>query len=62
MGEQARAMAGELDFDSVVLDLSLPRLDGVSIFALLADAKTKRSDPGAPGTQPGLRTACYACI
>src|SRR5437660_6779919 len=30
-GEQARAMAGELDFDLVVLDLNLPRLDGVSI-------------------------------
>jgi len=28
-GEQARAMAGELDFDLVVLDLNLPRLDGV---------------------------------
>jgi two-component system, OmpR family, copper resistance phosphate regulon response regulator CusR len=27
-GEQARAMAGELDFDLVVLDLNLPRLDG----------------------------------
>lgn len=27
-GEQARAMAGELDFDLVVLDLNLPRLMG----------------------------------
>ena len=33
-GEQARAMAGELDFDLVVLDLNLPRLDGVAILAL----------------------------
>ena len=28
--EEARAMAGELDFDLVVLDLNLPRLDGVA--------------------------------
>lgn len=30
-GEQARAMATELDYDLVVLDLTLPRLDGVSV-------------------------------
>jgi DNA-binding response OmpR family regulator len=30
-GEQARALATELDYDLVVLDLNLPRLDGVSI-------------------------------
>ena len=30
-GEQARAMASEFDFDLVVLDLCLPRLDGVSV-------------------------------
>jgi two-component system, OmpR family, copper resistance phosphate regulon response regulator CusR len=30
-GEQARAMASEFDFDLVILDLNLPRLDGVSI-------------------------------
>ena len=30
-GEQARAMATELDYDLLVLDLSLPRLDGVSV-------------------------------
>lgn len=30
-GEQARALASELDYDLVVLDLNLPRLDGVSI-------------------------------
>jgi two-component system copper resistance phosphate regulon response regulator CusR len=30
-GEQARAMADELDYDLVVLDLNLPRVDGVSI-------------------------------
>ena len=28
-GEQARAMAGELDFDLVVLDLNLPRIGGL---------------------------------
>jgi two-component system, OmpR family, copper resistance phosphate regulon response regulator CusR len=30
-GEQARALASELDYDLVILDLNLPRLDGVSI-------------------------------
>lgn len=30
-GEQARAMAGEFDYDLVVLDLNLPRVDGISI-------------------------------
>lgn len=27
-GEQARAMAGELDYDLLMLDLNLPRVDG----------------------------------
>jgi DNA-binding response OmpR family regulator len=30
-GEQVRALASELEYDLVVLDLNLPRLDGVSI-------------------------------
>jgi DNA-binding response OmpR family regulator len=30
-GEQARALATELDYDLLVLDLNLPRLDGVNI-------------------------------
>lgn len=34
-GEQARAMASELDFDLVILDLNLPRLDGVAILRFL---------------------------
>ena len=38
-GEQARAMAGELDFDLVVLDLNLPRLDGVTILRFLRTRK-----------------------
>src|SRR5438132_7418650 len=38
-GEQARAMAGELDFDLVVLDLNLPRLEGVSILHFLRTRK-----------------------
>jgi|SRR5437868_6634701 len=40
-GEQARALASEFDFDLVVLDLNLPRLDGVSILRYL---RTKKSD------------------
>ena len=29
-GEQTRAMAGELDYDLLMLDLNLPRVDGES--------------------------------
>ncbi len=38
-GEQARAQAGEFDYDLVVLDLNLPRLDGVSILRYLRTRK-----------------------
>jgi two-component system copper resistance phosphate regulon response regulator CusR len=38
-GEQARSLAGEFDFDLVVLDLNLPRLDGVS---LLRQVRTRK--------------------
>lgn len=38
-GEQARAMAGEFDYDMVVLDLNLPRLDGVSILRYVRTRK-----------------------
>jgi DNA-binding response OmpR family regulator len=38
-GEQARAMAGDLDFDLMVPDLNLPRLDGVSILRFLRTRK-----------------------
>jgi two-component system copper resistance phosphate regulon response regulator CusR len=38
-GEQARAMASEFDFDLVVLDLGLPRLDGV---AILRSVRTRK--------------------
>ena len=34
-GEQARAMASELDYDLLMLDLNLPRMDGVSILRQL---------------------------
>src|ERR1700674_258185 len=38
-GEQARAMAGEFDYDLVVLDLTLPRLGGVTILRYLRTRK-----------------------
>ncbi len=38
-GEQARAMAGEFDYDLVVLDLNLPHLDGVAILRYLRTRK-----------------------
>jgi two-component system copper resistance phosphate regulon response regulator CusR len=39
-GEQARAMAAEFDYDLVVLDLNMPRLDGISI---LRSVRTRKS-------------------
>lgn len=38
-GEQARALAGEFSYDVVVLDLNLPRLDGVAILRYLRAKK-----------------------
>lgn len=38
-GEQARAMAGELDYDLLMLDLNLPRIDGVNILRHLRTRK-----------------------
>src|SRR6202040_2691510 len=49
-GEEARAMAGELDFDLVVLDLNLPQLDGV---ALSAHPEAQYADFGADRAHPG---------
>jgi DNA-binding response OmpR family regulator len=38
-GEQARALASELDFDIIILDLTLPHLDGVSILRFVRTRK-----------------------
>jgi two-component system copper resistance phosphate regulon response regulator CusR len=38
-GEQSRAMAGEFDYDLVVLDLNMPRLDGVTVLRYLRTKK-----------------------
>ena len=38
-GEQARALATELDYDLIVLDLTLPRLDGVTILKQIRSRK-----------------------
>jgi DNA-binding response OmpR family regulator len=38
-GEQARAMAGELDYDLLMLDLNLPRVDGITILRHLRTRK-----------------------
>jgi len=38
-GEQARAMAGELNYDLLMLDLNLPRVDGVTILRHLRTRK-----------------------
>lgn len=39
-GEQARAMAAEFDYDLVVLDLNMPKMDGISI---LRSVRTRKS-------------------
>ena len=38
-GEQARAMATEFDYDMVVLDLNLPRLDGIAVLRFVRTRK-----------------------
>ena len=38
-GDQARALASELDYDLMVLDLNLPHLDGVTILKNVRDKK-----------------------
>jgi two-component system copper resistance phosphate regulon response regulator CusR len=38
-GEQARAMAVEMDYDLFMLDLNLPRVDGVTILRHLRTRK-----------------------
>lgn len=38
-GEQARAMAGEFDYDLLMLDLNLPRVDGLTILRQLRTRK-----------------------
>jgi len=43
-GKEVCAMAGELDFDLVVLDLNLPRLDGVAILRFLRTRKPQYAD------------------
>lgn len=38
-GEQARVMACESDYDLVILDLNLPKLDGMSVLQRVRDCK-----------------------
>jgi len=40
-GEQARAMAAELDYDLLLLDLNLPLLDGVTVLRSLRKCKAR---------------------
>jgi len=40
-GEQARAMAAELDYDLLLLDLNLPLLDGVTVLRSLRESKPR---------------------
>jgi len=46
-------MAGELDFDLVVLDLNLPQLDGVAILRFAAHPEAQYADSGADRAHPG---------
>ena len=39
-GEQARAMASEFDYDLLVLDLGLPRLDGVTVLRRVRERRS----------------------
>ena len=48
-GEQARALAAEFDYDLVILDLNLPKLDGVTI---LKDHRNGRQSGPSPFLSP----------
>jgi len=52
-GEQACALATELQYDLIVLDLNLPRLDGVSI---LKEVRTKKGTCRSSFSQHGARS------
>jgi CheY-like chemotaxis protein len=60
-GEQARAMGSEVDYDLVILDLNLQRLDGVAVLRHLRLRRpslpvlvlTLRSTRGRPGAVSG---------
>jgi DNA-binding response OmpR family regulator len=46
-GEQARSAAAEFEYDGLILDLNLPKLDGVSVFGAGSDAAYSCRRPGA---------------
>jgi DNA-binding response OmpR family regulator len=60
-GEQARTAATEFEYDVVILDLNLPKLDGVSVLRHLRSKKpslpvlvlTPADSGGRPGPVPG---------
>ena len=46
-GEPARSAAAEFEYDGLILDLNLPKLDGVSVFGAGSDAAYSCRRPGA---------------
>ena len=54
-GEQARALATEFDYDLVVLDLNLPRLDGITILKRVRSCKPNLPILNSNGPWPGRR-------
>jgi DNA-binding response OmpR family regulator len=59
-GEQARTMGSEIEYDLVILDLGLPRLDGVAGFASLAAAKAEPAGSGADVAKPRRRSGAVS--
>src|SRR6266576_3261969 len=55
-GEQARALATEFDYDLVVLDLNLLRLDGMTILKDVRSTESTVTHPDPHGTWPGGRS------
>ena len=52
-GNQGRSMAMEFDYDLVVLDLNLPRVDGLAVLKKCAPAEDKLAHDDSHGAQPG---------
>ena len=61
-GNQGRAMAMEVDYDLVVLDLNLPGVDGLSVLKKFAAAQGELAGDDSHRRAAGSKTACSAWI
>ena len=51
-GEEARYASRENDYDLLILDLNLPKIDGITVLRGIRPQKPSNPRAGAYGTQP----------